>query len=171
MALNSAKNLHQQDFIYQTDAQRLGVIKQYLFFFIHCSDRLIYEQLDQSNRSEFITALSVDCLKHLATNTQEITGEKIDPSAYTKELNQTMEKLSQCRFIGREPGYEMYRALGMKVQDIMGQSQTNKWVIDQVMDIDAPDAYEFFRKSFDKLRRSSNVESEGCADHPSSQKQ
>lgn len=171
LALNSAKNLHQQDFNYQTDAQRLGVIKQYLFFFIHCSDRLTYEQLDHSQRSEFVNALSADCQKHFATNTLEITGKNIDPSAYTEELNQTMEKFSQCRFIGREPGYEMFRTLGMRVQDIMGQSQTNKWVIDQVMEIDAPEAYEFFRKSFDKIRRSTHLETEHHAGHTPSQKQ
>ena len=157
ISLNAAKNLHQQDFDYQSDSQRLGVIKQYLFFFIHCADRLTYERLTDSSRSEFINALSTDCQKHFATNSLEITGKHIDPSEYTTDLNQSMDKLSRCRFIGREPGYEMYRALGMTVQEIMGYSQINKWVIDQIMDIDAPEAYELFRKSFDKLLKSSSI--------------
>ncbi len=32
----------------------------------------------------------------------------------------------------------MLRALGAHIQDIMGSDQTNKWVIDQVMEIDGP---------------------------------
>jgi len=155
MSLNAAKNLHQQDFEYQTDRQRLGVIQQYLFYFIHCADRLVFDHFDQKNRAEFINALSVDCQNHYASNALEIMGQKIDPSDFVTSLNQAMESLSRCRFIAREPSYEMYRVLGSGVQEILGQSQTNKWVIGQVMDIDGPEAYEFFRKSFDKLRKSS----------------
>ncbi|MGI9316176.1 MAG: hypothetical protein ACR2QW_02490 [bacterium] len=155
MSLNAAKNLHQQDFDYETDEQRLGVIQQYLFFFIHCADRLMFDHFDQKSRSEFINALSADCENHFATNALEISGKRVDSAEFITALNQNMGKLSMCRFIAREPGYEMYRALGSEVQGIMGHSQTNKWVIDQVMDIDAPEAYEFFRKSFDKLRKSS----------------
>ena len=33
----------------------------------------------------------------------------------------------------------------------MGTDQTNKWVIDQVMDIDAPQAVKSLRKSLDNL--------------------
>jgi hypothetical protein len=156
IALNAAKNLHQQDFEYHSDEQRLGVIQQYLFFFIHCADRLTFQYFDQAKRSEFINLLSAGCRKHYSHNALEITGQRIDAINFIEPLNHAMDILSRCRFIAEEPGYDMYRVLGSEIQQIMGHSQTNKWVIDQVMDIDGPEAYDLFRKSFDKLRKSSN---------------
>ena len=101
MSLNGAKNLHQQDFDYETDDQRMGVIRQYLFFFIHCADRLMFDHFDQQNRSEFINALSTDCKNHFATNVLEISGQRIDSTEFITALNQFMEKLSMCRFVAR----------------------------------------------------------------------
>ena len=45
--------------------------------------------------------------------------------------------------------------LGTAIQEIMGNSQTNKWITDQVMEIDGQEAYEIFWKSFVKLKRAS----------------
>ena len=155
MALNAAKNLHQQDFIYDNDAQRLGVIREYLYFFIHCADRLMFDQLEQSDRTEFITALSMDCRRHYLENAREIIGREVSANDYVEELNRTASGLAGLHFIESAPAYDMYRMLGSRIQDIMGNSQTNKWVIDQVMDIDGPEAYEVFNKSFTKLKKSS----------------
>ncbi len=155
MALNAAKNLHEQDFVYENDIQRLGVIREYLYFFIHCADRLSYPSLTQEAREEFITKLSVDCRRHYVQNAREITGRQIDAENYVEELNQTASGLSGLNFLDDGPGYDMYRMLGSRILDIMGETQTNKWVIDQVMEIDGPNAFEIFNKSFLKLKRSS----------------
>ncbi len=159
LSLNAAKNLHEQDFIYHNDYQRINVIREYLFFLIHCADRLMHEQIDDEDRITFITALSKDSYRHFAQNSLEILsaagGYKPTIESYIESLNSTMTALSDFRFEQDAPGYEMFRLLGSRVLDIMGDSQTNKWVIDQVMDIDGPEAYEIFKKSFDKLKRSS----------------
>ena len=159
LSLNAAKNLHEQDFIYHNDYQRINVIREYLFFLIHCADRLMHEQIDDEDRITFITALSKDSYRHFAQNSLEILsaagGYKPTIESYIESLNSTMTALSDFRFEQDAPGYEMFRLLGSRVLDIMGDSQTNKWVIDQVMDIDGPEAYEIFKKSFDNLKRSS----------------
>ncbi|MBX2882528.1 MAG: hypothetical protein KTR32_21440 [Granulosicoccus sp.] len=157
MALNAAKNLHEQDFVYDNDDQRLGVIREYLYFFIHCADRLSYASLSQEAREEFINTLSVDCRRHYIQNAREITGRQVDAENYTEELNQTAGGLAGLSFPDEGPGYDMYRMLGSRILDIMGESQTNKWVIDQVMDIDGPNAFDIFSKSFLKLKRSSGL--------------
>ena len=159
IALNAAKNLHEQDFIYNNDHQRINVIREYLFFLIHCSDRLMHEQVNDDDRMTFITTLSKDGYRHLAQNSLEILsaagGYQPTMESYIESLNGTMNGLSSFRFEQNEPGYEMFRMLGARILAIMGDSQTNKWVIDQVMDIDGPETYEIFKKSFDKLKRSS----------------
>lgn len=151
IALNAAKNLHQQDFIYRDDQQRLDVIRAYLFFFIHCADRLVYDRLDQDQRQEFVTALSLDCLGHLVENAVELCGQAPAFEPTIEDLNQFMAAMAGFRFEDHKPGFEMYRLLGARILEIMGNDQVNRWVIDHVMDIDGPDAYELFAKSFQKL--------------------
>jgi hypothetical protein len=155
ISLNAAKNLHQQDFQYDNDEQRVGVIREYLHFMIHCADRLVHGELDDAERETFVVALSRDCLRHYAQNSLEILGRSEPAGEQIEQLNATMGAMSRFRFENEEPGFEMYRLLGSRIQELLGQSQINKWVIDQVMDIDGPTAYELFRKSFDKLKRSS----------------
>lgn len=157
MALNAAKNLHEQDFVYDNDKQRLAVIREYLYFFIHCADRLSYSELSQEAREEFITMLSVDCRRHYVQNAREITGKQIETENYILELNETANGLAGLSFLETAPGYDMYRMLGSRILGIMGDSQTNKWVIDQVMDIDGPTAYEIFYQSFVKLKSNSGI--------------
>jgi len=155
MALNAAKNLHQQDFIYDNDNQRLGVIREYLFFFIHCADRRMFDHFEQPERIEFVTALSMDCRRHYVENARQIFDDSVSKEQFVEQLNATTNSLADLSFREGEPGFDMYRMLGTRIQDIMGNSQTNKWVIDQVMDIDGPEAYETFSKSFAKLKKSS----------------
>ncbi|NKB77597.1 MAG: hypothetical protein GKR96_11290 [Gammaproteobacteria bacterium] len=155
ISLNAAKNLHDKDFVYDNDQQRLGVIREYLYFLIHCADRLMFSQLDQTQRTVFLTALCEDCFRHYRENSTQIIGQSINKAVFIEDLNHTMNTLSECRFTEDTPTFEMTRLIGSRIQHILGHSQTNKWAIDQVMDIDAPETYDIFLKSVVKLRRSS----------------
>jgi len=157
LSLNAAKNLHEQGFIYETDHQRIAVIREYLFFFIHCADRLMFEELPQTERTTFLSALVKDCHRHERQNSHEILARDRLTDDFVERLNQTAAAMSAFRFSDRQPGYEIYRLLGARILDIMGESQTNRWVIDHVMDIDGPNAYNIFRKSLDKLKKSSGI--------------
>ena len=159
IALNAAKNLHQQDFIYDTDKQRVAVIEQYLIFLVHVSDRLMSKGFDQSERIRFMTELAVHCQRHYVQNHQEIMSDSTPLEQLKRQFidsfNKQSEALSLTKFGGEEPGYDMYRLIAANIQQIMGNSQTNKWVIDQVMDIDGPNCFELYAQSLKKLRRSS----------------
>jgi hypothetical protein len=159
ISLNAAKNLHQQDFLYESDQQRIDVIQTYLRFFIHCADRLMFQSLDLTQRNTFITALSMDCRRHYIENAKELLGRTAistsDENQFIEDLNDSTETLSNLQFLGDEPGFQMFRMLGTAIQEIMGNSQTNKWITDQVMEIDGQEAYEIFWKSFVKLKRAS----------------
>ncbi len=155
ISLNAAKNLHQQDFEYANDSQRLGVMGEYLFFFIHCSDRLLFASLSHAQRGEFVNTLSLHCKRHYLQNAREILPSDLVPDSFIEQLNEATSHMADTQFNENQPGFDMYRYLGNQIQQIMGHSQVNKWVIDQIMDIDGPNAYDIFKKSFDKLKRSS----------------
>ncbi len=153
MALNAAKNIHEQDFEYDNDGQRLENIRTYLFFLIHCTDRLTYSQLNTDQRTELMTTLSKDCSRHYVQNVFETTGVRVNDSEFYTQLNTVSSSFSLCGF-SEEPAYDMYRTLGARVLETMGESQTNKWVIDHVMEIDGPKLFEIYSISMRKTLRS-----------------
>ena len=159
LGLGSARNLHTERFDYDSDEQRVAVIAEYLCFLIHIADRLAYVTLSDSERQTYIVTLAQDCARHMQRNQEDIFGPGDYRQPFIELLNQRAAEYATYKFTGHEPGFDLLRGLGQHVQTIMGESQTNRWVIDQVMSIDAPAAVEQVRKSMDNLFASSrNVE-------------
>lgn len=138
LALNAAKKLHTEDFRYDDDNQRIRVIEEYLAFLVHVADRLTFETLQKGERTVFISGVAQATARHLQRNKEEITEGVNHDAEFLDLVNQRSLEFGCCSF-RNEPGYTMLRALGAHIQDIMGSDQTNKWVIDQVMEIDGPD--------------------------------
>ena len=152
VALTRTKNLHQEDFVFADDEQRTRVIAEYLYFLVHVCDRLVYDDLDREQRQQFVVTLARQSARHYQRNLEDVFGRDRDyTAAYFDSLNQRIAEYSDCAFEGSRPGYQMLRVLGRHVQDVMGEDQVNRWVIDQIMEIDAPDAVVEIRKAMDNL--------------------
>ena len=151
LALHGAKNLHMEDFRYDSDAQRTGVIEEYLALLVHLSDRLTFDTMEQTERTRFISCLAVATTRHVQRNKEEITGQGDYTQPFLDMLNKRGEEYASCPFSKDELGYQMLRITGSSIQEIMGTDQTNKWVIGQVMDIDGPDLFERLKKSLTNL--------------------
>ena len=149
-ALNGAKKLHIEDFRYDEDRQRLRVIEEYLMFLVHVTDRLVYDDMPESRRQEFVSGVAAATSRHLKRNGDDI-GVSLEN--HTARLNERCAEYAECSF-SNEPGYPMLRALGTHIQDIMGSDQTNKWVMDQVMTVDAPDFCKQLQRSLKNLLNS-----------------
>ncbi|KAA3621100.1 MAG: hypothetical protein DWQ08_14580 [Proteobacteria bacterium] len=152
ISLDRAKNLHQQDYDYSGDEQRTGVIAEYLCFLVHIADRMIYSLLDESDRETFVGTLARHVARHYQRNLEDVFGRGRDyRSDFIDKLNERGGEYANYTFDDNKPGYQMLRGLGRHVQDVMGESQTNRWVIDQIMELDAPEALLEFEKAMDNL--------------------
>ena len=156
VSLNAAKNLHQQAFVYENDAQRLGVICEYLYFFIHAADRCVAGRFNDHRRARFITRLSHECRRHYLENQREVMAGEPHPERFVDELNARMARYAGTRFDGDAPGYETLRALGLWVEDCLGRDQPNKWAQDQVINIDGPEAFGIFKSALSALNRAAD---------------
>ncbi len=152
ISLSKARGLHQEDFIYSNDEQRTGVIREYLCFLVHVADRLVYTGLNEEQRSVFVGTLADSTARHFQRNLEDVFGKGKDYRRdYINTLNERINEYSACRFDDAEPGYQMRRGLGRHVLNLMGDDQTNRWVIDQTMELDAPDAVNELKKGLDNL--------------------
>ncbi|MEA3292446.1 MAG: hypothetical protein U9Q71_09135 [Pseudomonadota bacterium] len=151
LALAGAKNLHAEEFDYTNDKQRVGVIREYLMFLVHIADRLAYPRLNDEERGRFVTRLAQDTARQLQRNQEQVMGSGDYKSPYIDDLNTRMATYAKGSFDGDKLGYSLLRNFGEKVQAVMGSDQTNRWVIDQVMEIDALDAVENTAKTLNNL--------------------
>lgn len=152
LALSGAKNLHVENYRYDNDLQRIHVIEEYLAFLVHLSDRLTFDSLEQMERTRFVFNVASTTARHLQRNKEEIIGRDDYRQPYLDMFNRRSAEYASCPFaMDEQLGYQMLRVVGSYIQEIMGEDQTNKWVIDQVMDIDAPIAFEQLSKSLTNL--------------------
>ncbi|MCH1477563.1 MAG: hypothetical protein L7U43_06120, partial [Arenicellales bacterium] len=99
-----------------------------------------------------------NCGSQLQRNASEILGSGDYRDAFIAALNDRSSDYGQCSFQSGLPGYSLLRVFGDRVKAIMGDDQTNRWVIDQVMEIDGPDLAKRLSKSFSNLVKGSSVD-------------
>ena len=151
LGLHYTRHLHEERFDYESDDQRISVIREYLIFLTHATDRLTYQTLTDQDRGIFMQALADLVARHYHTNVEGVSGSGDYRTSLLDLMNTRFEEYAKGKFEDGEPGYAARRLLGNMVQDIMGNSQTNRWVIQQVVDIDAPDAASQLRQSVSRL--------------------
>ena len=144
-----ANVLHLENEGFQTDTynQRLDVVAELLGFFVHVVDRMTSEkEYSEDERRDLITALALNLAKTMHDNRMDVNEEKKDYKAeFIQGLNERMAEYADFAYDGNEPGFQMRRRCGEHVTEVMGEKD-KKWVTDQIMDIEIPDALKTFKK-------------------------
>lgn len=150
LALEYARNIHGEGFDYASDRERVGVITEYVAFFIQCADRLAHARLADEERAVFIRALATGLVEQVQDNLTDLAGPADYRNPFIALLNQRGADYSGLGF-DQAPGYDFLRYFGQTILGLMGETQTNRWVIDQIMDIDGPGSFEKFRGALANL--------------------
>ncbi|MEE9319649.1 MAG: hypothetical protein V3U76_04315 [Granulosicoccus sp.] len=151
LALNGAINLHAEDFRYDDDRQRIGVISEFLAFQIQHIDRLGHACLEIDERKSLLEALCGRVADLMQDNLTDIAGPGDYRPPFIALLNTRFAEYAQCKYDAGQPGFDALRYFGSSVLQIMGEDQTNRWVIDQIIAIDAQELVEQTTKSFNRL--------------------
>ena len=141
LAQSKAINLHGEDFIYENDRQRMDVIIEYLVFQLQIIDRLAKQELELSDgdRQQLIIAVARKQGEIIQDNSQDLFGPGDYIQPFFERINQRAGEYAEFSYTADGPSYPFLRHLGYEIQQIMGDSQENRWVIDQVMDKDGPE--------------------------------
>ncbi|GMQ97173.1 MAG: hypothetical protein BMS9Abin15_0872 [Gammaproteobacteria bacterium] len=158
LAQDAAINLHGEDFIYNDDTQRLDVIAELLAFMVHLVDRIAYQAMPQAHRDRLINGLGIKVAGYMQDNRQDWQGPGDYKTPFVNLLNDRFGDYADLTFNQDGPGYSLLRFLGHAVQKLMGPGHQNKWVIDQIMDIEAPELYKRLRASMDSLLATGEID-------------
>ena len=145
LALDKARNLHGEDFEYTSDHQRITVIVEFMSFQVHLADRLLFsDDHPEKFRNDVMNKIGSHSARTMQENCEDLFGPGDYRTGYIKTLNLRSGEYSTYEFNPGDSNYSIYRHLAKKIQDAMGLSQTNKWVMDQIVDIDAVESVSFF---------------------------
>ena len=151
IAKDKAIALHGEDFVFDSDEQRMMVIAEYLYFQIQVVDRLTHRMLADKERRRVIVTLALRLAELMQENCQEILGDGDYGKNFIEGLNRRSADYSELGFHDDGPSYAFLRHLGFEVQRVMGQRNENRWVIDQVMDREGPEVAKQLTRALSDL--------------------
>ena len=151
LALEQAKTLHAEGYRFDSDHQRVGVINEFLAFGIQVIARLVAGRIDAGELSGFVNALAREVANHVQDNLRDIAGPGNYVPPFLALMSDRMADYGPTRFADGEPAFEFLLVFGTHVREIMGEDLTNRWVLDQIMEITGPEVCDKLRKSVDEL--------------------
>lgn len=146
---NQLTDLINAAFVIEKD-QVFDVIAEYLCYLIQCVDRLVFDQLSSQHRQELIIALAKKTADHYHENKQERIGAGNHWQDFIDIYNLRAQGYADYEFKDGEPNYLFIRYFGEKIQKAMTEAD-EKWIIQQIIEIQAPKAFKALKKSVDDL--------------------
>lgn len=149
IALEIFKHMEKEGFRFGSDRLVTDVLAECIAFLVQLTDRAVYDRLNDADRATLISALAF----HLAATMQNNQLDLLGPGEYRKPfialLNARCEDYASFEYAGEEPGPPCLLFFATKVSDAMASSD-NKWVVEQVMEIEAPEMVRLVRKLVDQ---------------------
>lgn len=152
VALDRAQDLNREGFRFESDIERVGVMSELVAFEVQVADRIAHAFLAEDDRRAFVNALGRRFADHMHDNLSDLDGA--DPrglrnyrDAFIALLNERQSDYAGLSFEDDEPGFDFLRYLGNRVLRVMGEDQTNRWVLDQIVAVEGPDIAKKIRKS------------------------
>ena len=139
------KHMEKEGFRFGSDRLVTDVLAEFMAFMVQLADRAVYGKLSEADRA----ALIGEVVGHLAATMENNQRDLLGPGEYRKPfielLNARFGEYAGFEYAGVEPGYPCLRFFATKVSDVMA-SGDNKWVVEQMMDIEAPEMVRLVRK-------------------------
>jgi len=127
------------------DKQLAAVLTELIAFLVQISDRLVYGQISEEERLRFIHALAKHLAHTMQTNMLDMFGPGDHVTPFINTLNARTADYADFEFENFYPSYRFLRYLGEKIFEAMAATD-NKWVIEHVIEIEAPEAMKPIRR-------------------------
>ncbi len=150
LSADTANKMYSAGFNFKNNAQLLDVIGEFAIFLLQLADRIAYEELPQEERMRFTQALATHLIQTMVENQIEELGAGDYQEAFVEKLNQRLDAYSEFSLVDGSPSYPMLRFFGTNVDAVMG-GEDNKWVIETVMEVEAPNLIKPLKESMAKL--------------------
>lgn len=151
IATNAIKNMEKSGFGFLSGAVQLNIIEEFSAFLIQIVDRLVYQRIDEEARERLVSTLALRLVDTMVDNQLDVLGPGDYRGALIGRLNERLDDYAGLTFNEDDPGFGFLRYLGDRVKIAMA-GQDDRWVVEQIVEIEAPEAVETIRKALRDVR-------------------
>jgi len=150
LADNSVTGLSKSDYDIITPDRGLRIIGEMAAFLVHMSDRMVYGRIPDADRGALIQATGKRLAEVVEENVRAIVGnDGFDYQAnFIDMLNRRGAEYATFECDPARPSFQVLRFLALAIRELMTDAD-QRWVIDQVMEIQAPEALGTLKKTLD----------------------
>ena len=145
IALEIFRHMEKDGFRFGADRQVTAIITEFIAFLVQLTDRTVHGRCDDSERAALINAVAAHLAKTMENNQLDLLGPGDYRAPFIQTLNDRFEDYAQFEYTGGDPGYACLRYFGSKVADAMAGGD-NKWVLEQMMEMEAPEMVRLIKK-------------------------
>ncbi len=153
IALEIFKHMERDGFRFGSDRMVTDVLSEFIAFLVQLVDRSVYGRLPEADRATLIGEVA----RHLAATMENNQFDLFGPGEYKAPfialLNERFAEYAGFSFADGAPPLTSLRFLAAKVADAMAAGE-NKWVVEQVMDVEAPEMVRLISQAGRAHRRS-----------------
>lgn len=152
VAEEKVTHMQQDNFEINSKEQGFAMVAEYLAFLVQYTDRFVYQRVDDEYRGEMINIIAKRLAEILEENQTYFMG--VPEVSYQKRfIDLLVERLAEYAtfdYVDGEPNYPCRRFLGGKILEQMPKRERS-WTIDQVVEIEIPNALALLKKGLDGL--------------------
>jgi hypothetical protein len=153
VAQNMLKQMREAKFDIDVGPQYFAFMREVLVFLIQVVDRMAFERMSGEERVAFTTAMVVRVAEILEESELEwlappAPGEESRRNQFIDLCNEQSDAYAEFGHGPQGPDFGFVRYLGHRIEIIM-PNKDQRWVIDQVMAIEAPEALEMVRRGME----------------------
>lgn len=131
----------------------IGVLSEFLVFLVTIADRMAYRHVvgggegrDEAWRQRFTVAMARRLAEMYSDNLDELIGPAQTSTGYAEGLiellNRRMEEYAEFEYRADGPEFAFLRYFGTCVEAALPDLADRRWILDQVMATQAPEAIE-----------------------------
>jgi len=153
VAQNMLKQMREAKFDIDVGPQYFAFMREVLVFLIQVVDRMAFERMSGEERVAFTTAMVVRVAEILEESELEwlpapAADEESRRNRFIDLCNEQSEAYAEFGHGPEGPDFGFVRYLGHRIEIIM-PAKDQRWVIDQVMAVEAPEALEMVRRGME----------------------
>jgi hypothetical protein len=149
IALNALNEMRSAGFDIAVGPQYFSFLSEFLVFLVQLADRIAYRHYGEEERIAFTTELANRVGENLAENQVNLMGAAA-MSAYKTDfidrLNLRAAEYAEFSYESGASNFSFLRQLGNCLEQVVDE-RDRRWVTDQVMALQAPEAVETLEKS------------------------
>ncbi|MBM3358004.1 MAG: hypothetical protein FJY54_09790 [Betaproteobacteria bacterium] len=145
ISLEIFKHMEKDGFRFGSDRLVTDVISEFIAFLVQVVDRKVYGKLSEADRASLINAVAAHLATTMENNQLDLLGPGDYRAPFIRLLNERFGDYAGFEYPGGEPGYPCVRFFATRVSDAMAGSD-NRWVVEQMMDIEAPEMVRLMGK-------------------------